>query len=144
MHIQYWHHNNITEKNRHYRFLKNKNYSMKQPPPLSSSKISAVVWRLRHERMPPPLPVPNFSKQELQHEAASIFELLKDVGGSVRAWTLLETLSPQNKKHSTKQLPSLNSSISWWWFLLLLLLCSQLYLWGSPFWVRFLRMQPFF
>ena len=28
--------------------------------------------------------------------------------------------------------------------LLLLLLCSQLYLWGSPFWVRFLRMLPFF
>ena len=28
--------------------------------------------------------------------------------------------------------------------LLLLLLCSQLYLWGSPFWVRFLCMWPFF
>ena len=28
--------------------------------------------------------------------------------------------------------------------LLLLLLCSQLYLWGSPFWVRFLRMLPIF
>ena len=27
--------------------------------------------------------------------------------------------------------------------LLLLLLCSQLDLWGSPFWVRFLRMWPF-
>ena len=26
----------------------------------------------------------------------------------------------------------------------LLLLCSQLYLWGSPFWVRFLHVWPFF
>ena len=33
---------------------------------------------------------------------------------------------------------------NWYLCFLLLLLCSQLYLWGSPFWVRFLHIWLFF
>ena len=61
-----------------------------------------------------------------------------------RRW-IVKGLQPHHHHLFPCSLPSQRKFLkSWCWLNFhLLLLHSQLYLWGSPFWVRFLRMWPF-